>query len=439
MKNFLILQSSYSLFFNELGLNLKKENQIYSLCFSLGDKYLKSNLKNALLWKEIKEIKIKSNFKEKISEILKIDNLYFKLREKVDEEELTLKEKEYFYKYYKFLEKYLIDNKIDKIVMMNDLRWQHAIAIHLSKKLNIKYFVFELGLFRPNTITLDSKGVNYNNSVPKDKEFYLELKGLNKFDYTKINSDITEKQRNIVIAKYMILNMIGKLFGIYTPANNRNSILDYFKRFKNSYLKKKDKENITLENKYIFAPLQVKTDTQTLVHSDYKNMIEFMEDTIQGVKKYREKYNSNIELVFKEHPMDCGKVLYDDFYIKYKKFTWIKFLKGINTKEVIKNSEMIITINSTVGLEAIEMYKPVICMGRSFFTIDGIAKKSNSLKLADDINDALKEMKDKKIIDNFLNYLRYEYSIEGNLYYYNEKQIKEVSNIILGDNKKVFV
>lgn len=437
--NILLLQSSYSLFFNELGLNLKKQNQIYSLCFSLGDKYLKSNLENTLLWEEIKKIKIKSDFKEKISEILRIDNLYFKLREKIDEEELTLKEKKYFYKYYIFLEKYLIDNKIDKIIMMNDLRWQHAIAIHLAKKLNLEYFVFELGLFRPNTITLDSQGVNYNNSVPRNREFYLKLEGPSKFDYSKIKSQITEKQRNIVIAKYMILNTIGKLFGIYTPANNRNSILDYFKRFKNSYLKKKDKENITLKNKYIFAPLQVKTDTQTLVHSDYNNMKKFMEDTIQGVKKYREKYNSNIELVFKEHPMDCGKVLYDDFYIKYKKFTWIKFLKDINTKEVIKNSNMVITINSTVGLEAIEMYKPVICMGRAFFTIDGIAKKSNSLKLAYDINEVLKEVKDKKIIDNFLNYLRYEYSIEGNLYYYNEKQIKEVSNIILGDNKKVFV
>ena len=428
----LILQSSYSLFFNELGLNLKKQHQIYSLCFSLGDRYLKSNLENTLLWKEIK--KIENDFEKKIDEILKIDNLYFELREKIDKEKLTLKEKEYFYKYYKFLEKYLIDNKIDKIVMMNDLRWQHAIAIHLAKKLNIKYLVFELGLFRPNTITLDFKGVNYNNSVPRNKEFYLNLKGFNKFDHTKVNSSITEKQRNIVIAKYMILNTIGKLLGIYTPVNNRNSILDYFKRFKNTYLKKNNIKNITLENKYIFAPLQVKTDTQTLVHSDYNNMVEFMEDTIEGVKEYRKKYNSNIELVFKEHPMDCGKVSYENFYMKYKRYTWVKFLKDGNTKEVIKNSDMVITINSTVGLEAIEMYKPVICMGRAFFTIDGIAKKSNLLRLADDIRDGLIEVRDKKLIDNFLNYLRYEYSIEGNLYYYNEKQIKNITDIILEDN-----
>ena len=319
--------------------------------------------------------------------------------------------------------------------MMNDLRWQHAIAIHLAKKLNIKYLVFELGLFRPNTITLDSKGVNYNNSVPKNKEFYLNLEGFNKFDYTKINSDITEKKRNIVITKYMILNTIGKLFGIYTPANNRNSILDYYKRFKNTYLKKKIFKNITLENKYIFVPLQVKTDTQTLLHSDYNDMNEFMEDTIQGVNEYRKKYDSNIELVFKEHPMDCGKVSYENFYIKYKGYTWINFLKDGNTKEVIENSDMVITINSTVGLEAIEMYKPVICMGRAFFTIDGIANKSNLLKLADDIRDKLIEVKDKKLIDNFLNYLRYEYSVEGNLYYYDEKQIENISSIILEGKK----
>ena len=429
--NYLFLQSSYSLFFNEMGLNLKKQNQIYSLCFSLGDKYLKSNLENTLLWKEIKKIKIESDFEEKIEKILKIDNLYFKLREKVDKEELSLKEKRYFYRYYKFLEKYLVDNKINKIVMMNDLRWQHAIAIHLAKKLNIKYFVFELGLFRPNTITLDSKGVNYNNSVPRNKEFYLNLKEFNKFEYTKINSSIIEKQRNIIIAKYMILNTIGKLFGIYTPANNRNSILDYFKRFKNTYFKKKNMKNITFKKKYIFAPLQVKTDTQTLVHSDYNNMVEFMEDTIQGVKEYRKKYNSNIELVFKEHPMDCGKVSYDDFYVKYKGYTWIKFLKNGNTKEIIKNSDMVITINSTVGLEAIEEYKPVICMGRAFYNIDGISLKSNRNDLSKDMDREFNRSINKNLIDNFLNYLKYEYSMEGNLYNYNKTHIDSISDKII--------
>lgn len=428
----LFLQSPYSLFFNELGKYLlKKKNRVYSLAFTLGDVFLKKDLKNIKVWKELKKKPLEQDYKNLIDDIEKIDNLYFKLRDKVDQGKLTQKEKIFFYKYYKFLEAFILENKIEKIVMMNDLRWQHAIAIHLAKKYNIDYIVFELGLFRPNTITLDHRGVNFNNSVPQNKNFYFNLKSFYKYDYTSINSGITEKQRNLILIAYILLNKFGKLLGIYCPENNRGSMLDYFKRFKNTYIKKKAPQNATLERKYIFAPLQVKTDTQTIVHSDYNSMTEFMEDTITGVREYRKKYKSNIELVFKEHPMDQGKVSYDDFYKRYKNYDWVKFLKNGNTKEIIKDSELVITINSTVGLEAIEMYKPVICMGRSFFTIEGIARESHLDRLADDVNLELVTIKDKELIDNFLNYLRYEYSIEGNLYYYNEIQLKNICDIIL--------
>ena len=194
----LLLQSPYSFIFSEI---VKKDikNKYYSISYNLGDSFLKKGINNIKLWKELNKVDIKQDFNVVFKEILTIDNLYFKFRKKVDNEELTTKEKEHFYRYYKFLEKFLLENKIDKIIMMNDLRWQHAIAIHLAKKLNIKYMVFELGLFRPNTITFDSKGVNYNNSISKEKDFYLNLNGFKKFDYSKIDSEITERKRNIIL------------------------------------------------------------------------------------------------------------------------------------------------------------------------------------------------------------------------------------------------
>lgn len=430
----LFLQAPYSFLFNKIGEEFKKYNiNSYAITFNLGDKYLYKGIGQIDIHKKVnnmKQIQINNN---KLNEILDIDNYYTKKKEKILNEDLTEKEKKYFYKYVKILEKIIKEKNIKFILMQNDTRWQHSLAIYVAKKLNVDYYVFELGLFRPNTITIDSQGVNYNNSVPRDKEFYRNISIENKFDYSKTNSDISEFERNIIVAIYMIYYRIGEILGKNSLENKTIRLKDYFSRFYNTYLKKRKKEDnsIQLPTNYIFAPFQVVNDSQTLVHSDFDNMIEFAETVIEGVKEYNKNNDDGLSLIFKEHPMDVGKVNYDDFYEKYKNDDSIIFLKQGNTKKIIEKSNLVITINSTVGIEALEMYKKVICLGRAFYAIEDIAKKSNQVTLANDIEESLNKEIDTDLIDNFLDYLKYEYQVEGNEYYYNEKQVKKITNMIL--------
>jgi capsule polysaccharide modification protein KpsS len=430
----LFLQSPYSFLFNGIGKELKKQGfNSYAIIFNPGDRYLYKNIDKIDIHKKtnnMKQIKINNN---KLNKILNIDNYYTKKKEKILNEELSEEEKKYFYKYVEILEKIIKEKDIKFILMQNDTRWQHSLAIYVAEKMNIDYYVFELGLFRPNTITIDPQGVNYNNSVPRDKEFYRNINVENKFDYSKKNSDISEFERNIIVAKYMTYYRIGEILGKNSLENKTISLKDYFSRFYNTYLKKRKKENnsIKLPQNYIFAPFQVVNDSQTLVHSDFTNMIEFAEIVIEGVKEYNKNNNNNLSLIFKEHPMDVGKVNYDDFYEKYENDNSIFFLKQGDTKRIIKNSDLVITINSTVGIEALEMHNKVICLGRAFYAIDDIAEKSNRDTLADDIDQILNKEIDTVLIDNFLDYLKYEYQVEGNEYYYNENQVKKITDMIL--------
>lgn len=430
----LFLQAPYSFLFNKIGEEFKKYDiNSYVITFNLGDKYLYKGIGQIDIHKKVnnmKQIQINNN---KLNEILDIDNYYTKKKEKILNEDLTEKEKKYFYKYVEILEDVIKEKNIDFILMQNDTRWQHSLAIYVARKMDINYYVFELGLFRPNTITIDPNGVNYNNSVPRDKEFYRNIKIKNKFDYSKTNSNISEFERNVIIAKYMIYYRIGEMLGKNSLENKTIRLKDYFSRFYNAYLKSQKKENDRMELPvdYIFAPFQVVNDSQTLVHSDFNNMIEFAETVIEGVKEYKNNNDDNLSLVFKEHPMDVGKVNYDDFYEKYKNDDSIIFLKQGNTKRIIKNSNLVITINSTVGIEALEMHKKVICLGRAFYAIEDIAKKSNKVTLANDINQILKKEIETDLVDNFLDYLKYEYQIEGNEYYYNENQIKKITDMIV--------
>lgn len=429
----LFLQSPYSFFFRDIANELKIYNiECYSLVFNLGDRYLYKGVKQIDIHKLI-QIRLSEYIKPIILELTSIPNYYLKKKEKILGEELSEKEKKYFFVYTQVLEEIIKNKNIKILIMQNDTRWQHAFAISLAKKLDIKYLVFELGLFRPNTITIDEKGVNYNNLVPRNKAFYKDLYITNKFDYSKVLSDITEPKRNLIIMKYMLFYKLGEILKKNSIENKKIKLLDYCKRFLKAYIWNLGSKNpkITLPNNYIFAPFQVLDDSQTLVHSDFNNMSEFAETVIKGVKKYNSKCNTELSVIFKEHPMDIGRVNYENLYNRYKNDKNIIFLRHGDTKEIIKFSKLIITINSTVGIEALEKKKKVICLGRAFYTIDGIAFESNPNNLANDIEEVLKAKVDGKLIDNFLNYLKYEYQFPGNEYFYNPNQITNITNNII--------
>lgn len=439
----LFLQSPYSFLFRDIAKEfLKNDIKCYAITFNLGDKYL---------YKGINTInahsRIKSYIKEPIDnlelekirkEVKNIKNMYVIKKEKILDKPITEYEKRYFYSYIRFLEEIISEKGITKIIMQNDLRWQHALAIYVAKKNKINYYVFELGLFRPNTITIDTKGVNNNNSVPRDPNFYKSYKKINNSidDDGEIESiRKNELVRNFNLINYILLYRLGEYLKINSIENKKITINDYFKRFLYTYFKRngnKKKQYTKIPERYIFVPLQVNDDTQILVHSDYKNMNEFMEDIIDAVTNYNNKHDKEpINIVFKEHPMDIGKSNYSNLYLKYKNHKNLYFLNEGDTKSLIANCELLITINSTVGLEALEAFKRVISLGNAFYNINGIVKKSNPSNLSKDIEDSLSTPVDKELIENFIHFLKNEYQIKGDEYYYSENTIKRIVKKIL--------
>lgn len=408
---------------------MKSGISVLSLNFDYGDYFLKKDV-TPLLYQ-----KVADNINEDITasdryEAENVNHLYKQYVVKVLNRNLSEDELNMFAKYISVLRKIIKDNQISCLVMQNDTRWQHAYAIHVAKQLKIKYWVFELGLFRPNTITMDCKGVNFNNSIERKSNFYENFNAENKL--TPVYKQSSVFKRNVVFGVYLLLHKLSALLKVGAVTNKPLNISNYFFRFLSPYLRvQRTSCLIGKEIDYIFVPLQVNEDSQVLVHSPYQNMCEFIEDVINGVSKYRQKYSSPIKLVFKEHPMDQGKADYSKVYERYNKDEWIYFCKDGNTNELITGSKLIITINSTVGLEGIERNKKVLCMGNAFYAIEGLAFHSTSEKLADDINISLTTELNSKTAKNFIDYLRFSYSVEGNEYDYNDRQLDVISNKII--------
>lgn len=416
MNKILILEPFYTNFHIDLAHSLS--NNIYSFIFNSGNLiYLKGSKKRFVHQHIINtqyppaDLFIAKNTKSLYTEILR----------KISRVEPSESDFEYMAKYISYLRHFIIDKKIDLLLMHNDLRWQHALAIKVCKELGIRYLVTERGLFRPDTTTVELLGVNANSSLPRDANFYRSSTCpsicLNSYK-VKALANFTI---NLKFFIFVVLNKLGNIFSINSPLINKKY------QFRNYFpLIFKQKTNLNkyhcneFPNKYIFIPLQVNSDTQILVHSEYNNMQQF----ITQVENAFYVLNSDCTLVFKVHPMERI-----DSYVFDKR----SMLSNAKTNVLIKNSEFIITINSTVGFEAVQSYKKVIVLGDAFYKINGIAVCSSIESFQDDLLSCLDNnvIVDKDLIIKFVSYLRAEYQINGSLFNYDSKMFRAIKQLLV--------
>jgi capsular polysaccharide export protein len=236
----------------------------------------------------------------------------------------------------------------DMILLWNDMKWHQYLIKKIAFEINVKTMFFENGTL-PNTVTFDSVGVNFNNSVPRDQAFYLN------------------------------------------------------RLVKSENLNGSELKAIKIEDGYIFVPFQVDYDTQIISHSPW---VQNMEDFYWVLDRLVTSLPKTLTIIIKEHPKSARN--YD--YLHYKN-PRIKFYNSEKTDTLVLNSLMVMTINSTVGLESIINNKPVLVLGNAFYSIKGLCETAKSeQELIRKIYDVTEP--NENIKKSFISYLK-EYYVQG--------------------------
>jgi len=258
----------------------------------------------------------------------------------------------------------LLNHGYTKMLIWNGGKFRQLIALEVAKILNIKVYFFENGLL-PNTIVFDEKGINFDNSVPREKSFF-------------------QKYSSEVSLPSSLVPRVGKNRDIFKGEKGR------------------------LPDKYIFVPFQVDYDTQIISHSHWIQNMRMLFAVIENIAPFNAYH-----FIFKEHP--SSGIEYSDLHQKAEKYENISFRNTHTTQELIENAVAVITINSTVGIEALLFHKKVIVLGDAFYGIEDItflARDENELALKIDHIEKLHF--NDKLVDNFLKYLYNDYLVPKN-------------------------
>jgi len=163
-----------------------------------------------------------------------------------------------------------------------------------------------------------------------------------------------------------------------------------------------------LPERFVLFPMQVHDDSQVLVFSPRFNTVaDAMRYTAQQVETYNTRTGDSLALVVKEHPSDYGRI---DYGALRAAMPQVRFLRTTPVSEIVGSARAVVTLNSSVGVEALLNMRPVATLGRALYNVPGVARHVRADEdLADILPELVDQPVDEDLITRFLYFLRYEY------------------------------
>lgn len=280
-----------------------------------------------------------------------------------------------------WLESLIDTKKIDAVICFGDCREHHQIAAKLCDKLGLSFYVFEEGYLRPDYVTFEKHGINGYSKLPLALLDELPvandhpLPTYNKF--SRMSWAAIQYYIACVLKRHEFpyYQHYRKLTAWQEAAAWLNALYQKY-AFKGRDKKIEQRALTSLSDQYFLVTLQVHKDSQVTVHSDYTDVVDFIEEVIESFAK---SASPKHHLIIKHHPLDRGHRQYDALAKRLAENFGVagRVLYGcdMHLPSLIKHSIGMVTINSTTGLQSIYHHKPVKTMGHAVYDMAGLTSQ----------------------------------------------------------------
>lgn len=243
------------------------------------------------------------------------------------------------------------------VVVWNGLKFRQRIVVAAAQALGIHVLYMENGLL-PGMTTLDSQGINFRNSVPRDPAFFIAQSGT-----------------------------------VPMPPPVRPAKPE------------------GLPEHYIFVPFQVNTDSQVVLFSPWLKDMYALTDALLLAEQHLGE--AMPQMVLKTHPA-CDQ----DYTLLAQQLEQqsqrIRLLLSGDTQAMIAYADAVATINSTVGIEAIIANIRTLVLGQAFYNLPGLTLSAHNQQMLEQALTALPEFRPNPTIrQGFLHYLAHSYQLPG--------------------------
>lgn len=267
----------------------------------------------------------------------------------------------------------ILDKQLtDCLVLFGQARFYHRIAIEAARDRGIQVVVMEEGYFRPGFITMELDGVNgYSRTL--ENFIWSERAPSIQPDQCALHF---QKTAFHAARHYWLMWLFKSHFPHYRHHRTTDPF-HYAAYWLRSWGRKlihrranrlEQAQLFSSAARYFFVPLQHDGDSQITHHSPFDNIRAFVDEVMRSFAEHAPK---NTLLVFRQHPHSRGgpghagaiASLAHELGISDR----VRHLVEGDTPDLAQRSLGVVLINSTVGLQAMELGAPLMVMGDAMY------------------------------------------------------------------------
>jgi len=274
--------------------------------------------------------------------------------------------------------------QVSAILVWNGSNLRGALATYLARQRRIPVIYAEHG-YLPGTTQLDLEGVNASSSVSRLAHAGAAQTPCDAVLDVRLDADI---------ARFKSGEKMRELNPLPPPELRRNwparlasRVSFWLERRALPYVNRLSTPTTAagkLPARYVLLPFQVRSDSQLVLHSPLYGTD--LEAVVRELDLALARIDPDLRLVAKFHPYELPQVQWRYRHLP-KRYPRVCFVSKAPMPTLLEKASAVVTVNSTVGFEALLYDKPVLALGRNFYTVPGVVE---CLDRRDDLEAALR-------------------------------------------------
>ncbi len=267
-------------------------------------------------------------------------------------------------------------------VLFGDRRPVHRPAIEHGQAFGVRTHVFEEGYFRPWWVTLEREGVNGHSLLPRDPDWFAEVGRWLPEPSQPVAFHSPFYKRAFHDVAYHVAGLGNPLgfprYRTHAGVTAPMEYAGYVRRFARLSLIRKQEQRRALEIAaagipYYLLPLQLNTDAQIRDHSRFEHMGEVIEYVLESFARHAPP---EAKIVIKNHPLDSGLMNFERIIRNCERRFGIRgrveYLEEGDLMALVANASGVVTVNSTVGMIALEQGTPTHTLSDPIYNLPGL-------------------------------------------------------------------